>query len=87
LQLLSGCLTPRLQEQLTRLGAWMPFGKAAVMFKDFTRVVVSEDYAQQQAADALLQQEIGVLSASTAFGKTVVAAYLIAQRKVNTLVA
>jgi hypothetical protein len=41
---------------------------------------------QQQAADALLQHETGVLSASTAFGKTVVAAYLIAQRKVNTLV-
>jgi hypothetical protein len=41
---------------------------------------------QQQAADALLKHEIGVLSASTAFGKTVVAAYLIAQRKVNTLV-
>jgi superfamily II DNA or RNA helicase len=41
---------------------------------------------QQQATDALLQHEIGVLSASTAFGKTVVAAYLIAQRKVNTLV-
>ena len=41
---------------------------------------------QQQAADALLQQEIGVLSASTAFGKTVVAAYLIARRKVDTLV-
>ena len=41
---------------------------------------------QKQAADALLQQDIGVLSASTAFGKTVVAAYLIARRKVNTLV-
>lgn len=41
---------------------------------------------QQQAADTLLMQETGVLSASTAFGKTVVAAYLIAQRKVNTLV-
>jgi superfamily II DNA or RNA helicase len=41
---------------------------------------------QQHAADALLQHETGVLSASTAFGKTVVAAYLIAQRQVNTLV-
>ncbi|MBI1878363.1 MAG: DEAD/DEAH box helicase family protein [Chloroflexi bacterium] len=41
---------------------------------------------QQQAADALLPHEIGVLSASTAFGKTVVAAYLMAQRQVNTLV-
>ncbi len=41
---------------------------------------------QQQAADALLQHETGVLSASTAFGKTVVAAYLMAQRQVNTLV-
>ena len=41
---------------------------------------------QQQAADALLSHDIGVLSASTAFGKTVVAAYLIAQRRTNTLV-
>jgi superfamily II DNA or RNA helicase len=41
---------------------------------------------QRQAADSLLQQETGVLAASTAFGKTVVAAYLIAQRQVNTLV-
>jgi superfamily II DNA or RNA helicase len=41
---------------------------------------------QQQAADALLQHETGVLAASTAFGKTVVAAFLIAQRQVNTLV-
>jgi len=52
LQLLPGCLTPRLQEQLTRLGAWMPFGKAAVMFQDFTRVGVSEAYAQQHTEDA-----------------------------------
>lgn len=41
---------------------------------------------QQQAAKALLQQDIGVLSASTAFGKTVVTTYLMAQRRVNTLV-
>jgi superfamily II DNA or RNA helicase len=41
---------------------------------------------QQQAADQLLKEDIGVLSASTAFGKTVIGAWLIAQRKVNTLV-
>jgi superfamily II DNA or RNA helicase len=41
---------------------------------------------QQEAANALLQHETGVLAASTAFGKTVVAAYMVAQRKVNTLV-
>jgi len=41
---------------------------------------------QRRAADALMQHETGVLSATTAFGKTVVAAWLIAQRGVNTLV-
>lgn len=41
---------------------------------------------QEQAANAMLEHETGVLSASTAFGKTVIAAYLIAQRQVNTLV-
>jgi superfamily II DNA or RNA helicase len=41
---------------------------------------------QESAADAMLQHDIGVLSASTAFGKTVVAAFLIASRAVNTLV-
>jgi superfamily II DNA or RNA helicase len=41
---------------------------------------------QQQAANALLQHQTGVLAASTAFGKTVVAAFLIAQRQVSTLV-
>jgi len=41
---------------------------------------------QQKAADAILEHDIGVLSASTAFGKTVVAAYLIAKRSVNTLI-
>jgi superfamily II DNA or RNA helicase len=41
---------------------------------------------QQQAADELLKHDIGILSAATAFGKTVVAAHIIAERKVNTLV-
>ncbi|MCD4671247.1 MAG: DEAD/DEAH box helicase [Anaerolineaceae bacterium] len=41
---------------------------------------------QKLATNALLAHETGVLSASTAFGKTVLAAYLIAQRKTNTLI-
>ena len=41
---------------------------------------------QKAAADSMLKHETGVLAATTAFGKTVVAAWLIAQRGVNTLV-
>jgi superfamily II DNA or RNA helicase/very-short-patch-repair endonuclease len=41
---------------------------------------------QQAAAEAMLEHDIGVLAATTAFGKTVVAAWLIAHRRVNTLV-
>lgn len=41
---------------------------------------------QHAAANAMLAHDTGVLAATTAFGKTVVAAWLIAQRGVNTLV-
>jgi superfamily II DNA or RNA helicase len=41
---------------------------------------------QQTAAKALLSHETGVLAATTAFGKTVLAAWLIAERGVNTLI-
>jgi len=41
---------------------------------------------QPEAVDALLQHDTGLLCAPTAFGKTVVAAMIIARRKVNTLV-
>ena len=41
---------------------------------------------QIPAAQALLAGDMGVLSATTAFGKTVIGAYLIGQRKVNTLI-
>ncbi len=41
---------------------------------------------QEAAGRAMLAHDIGVLSATTAFGKTVVAAWLIAQRGVNTLI-
>ncbi|MEX2286832.1 MAG: DEAD/DEAH box helicase family protein [Planctomycetaceae bacterium] len=41
---------------------------------------------QEAAANAMLAHDTGVLAATTAFGKTVVAAWLIAKRGVNTLV-
>jgi superfamily II DNA or RNA helicase len=41
---------------------------------------------QQKAADALLSHFNGILAATTAFGKTVVGAYLIGKRKRNTLI-
>ena len=41
---------------------------------------------QIPAAAALLEHDNGVLSATTAFGKTVIAAYLIGQRETNTLI-
>jgi superfamily II DNA or RNA helicase/very-short-patch-repair endonuclease len=41
---------------------------------------------QQAAAKAMLAHDNGILAATTAFGKTVLAAWLIAQRGVNTLV-
>ena len=41
---------------------------------------------QQRAAEAMLAHDTGVLAATTAFGKTVIAAWLIARRGTNTLV-
>ena len=41
---------------------------------------------QQKSADALLIHNTGILSAATAFGKTVVGAFLIGERRVNTLI-
>lgn len=40
----------------------------------------------RERVEALLHHDTGVLAATTAFGKTVIAAWLIAQRGVNTLV-
>ncbi|WP_368490181.1 DEAD/DEAH box helicase family protein [Clostridium sp. BJN0013] len=41
---------------------------------------------QAAAADAMLKHDNGVLSATTGFGKTVIGAKLIAERRVNTLI-
>ena len=46
--------------------------------------VLRED--QELAAEAMLKYDCGVLSAATAFGKTVIAAKLIAERRTNTLI-
>lgn len=50
-------------------------------------VFKSELYEEQKSAlKALLKADCGVLSAGTGFGKTVTAAALIAERKVNTII-
>ena len=41
---------------------------------------------QMRGAKAILEYDNGVLAATTSFGKTVVGAYMIAQRKTNTLI-
>lgn len=41
---------------------------------------------QKRAAKAILEHDNGILAATTSFGKTVVGAYMIAQRKTNTLI-
>ena len=41
---------------------------------------------QKAAVEALVKHDIGVLAATTAFGKTVVAAWMVAARRVNTLI-
>ena len=66
--------------------------KTEVTDERFAEVQINAEFIgklrpeQQAAADALLGHDTGVLAASTAFGKTVVAAYLIANRSVNTLI-
>jgi hypothetical protein len=51
-----------------------------------TRFVGMLTTEQQAAADALMPHDTGVLATTTAFGKTVVACRLIAERNTNTLI-
>ena len=51
-----------------------------------TRFLGTLTEEQQAAVDALMAHDTGVLAATTAFGKTVVACRLIAERDTNTLV-
>ena len=81
------CCEPDLTELLETAGA-----SYEIEDKTFTgneiRVGFKGELRPEQipAAEALLAHDNGVLSATTAFGKTVIASYLISQRKVNTLV-
>ncbi|MFQ5452707.1 MAG: DEAD/DEAH box helicase family protein [Candidatus Zixiibacteriota bacterium] len=43
-------------------------------------------FGQKDAINALVKHDAGVLSAATAFGKTVVGIYMLSQRKTNTLI-
>jgi hypothetical protein len=47
LALLPGTLTPNLQEDLVRLGAWMPFGRAVQELQHFRGVAVSRPTAER----------------------------------------
>ena len=47
LALLPGALTPNLHEDLVRLGAWMPFGRAAQELRHFRGVAVSRATAER----------------------------------------
>lgn len=47
LALLPGALTPNLQEDLVRLGAWLPFGRAAQELQHFRGVAVSRSTAER----------------------------------------
>lgn len=81
-----GCLED-IQSLLSRLGI-------ATTLRDERQVGTPLDVAfmgelrmeQRAAAAAMAAHDCGVLAATTAFGKTVVAAWLIAHRGVNTLV-
>ena len=52
LELLSGALTPSLQEDLVHLGTWMPFGRAAQQLRRFRQTDVSRPTAERVAEAA-----------------------------------
>lgn len=81
-----GCASD-LSDELSRLQVQISWADEASKGKsiqvEFTGVLREE---QQEVVTELLKYDEGVLAATTAFGKTVIAAKLIAERKVNTLI-
>jgi hypothetical protein len=70
LALLPGSLTPLLQEQLTQLGAWLPFAPAARLFTRFTQVPVSAATTQRLTEAVGLATEALEDAAVTAIAET-----------------
>lgn len=81
-----GCL-PQVRETVTQLG-----GRVVIQDQRQTGRSIDVQFSgilreeQKSALKALLTHEDGILSAATAFGKTVVGAALIAEKKVSTLI-
>ncbi len=81
-----GCL-PQLQAFLKSCGARIDLVDARTKGSNLSCAFGATLFSQQQEAlQAVLRHEIGVLVAPPAFGKTVVAAAVIAERQTNTLV-
>ena len=81
-----GCLAETL-ELLQRHGIWATVADERIVGEPVALSFCAElSAAQRTSAQKMLEHDIGVLSAPTAFGKTVIGAWLIAQRGVNTLV-
>ena len=81
-----GCLDD-VRELLEQLNIGVVISDKQVCGKQLTIRFKGQLYPEQKkAAKALLEQNNGILAATTAFGKTVVACYIMAKRQVNTLV-
>lgn len=81
-----GCLDD-VRQTLTDVGIRMTIREERYAGRPLEAAFQGELRTQQQAAAAaMLAHDTGVLAATTAFGKTVIAAWLIAQRGVSTLV-
>lgn len=52
LELLSGALTPSLQEDAVRLGTWMPFERAVVELQHFRRTDVTRPTVERTTEGA-----------------------------------
>jgi hypothetical protein len=80
-----GCLED-VRQTLDRLGVRSVVRDKRHIGRQLDATFRGELRDQVAAASAMLAHDTGVLAATTAFGKTVVAAWLIAQRGVNTLI-